>query len=423
MTSPSAPTQVAFPPKLAPLFQPMRYKILHGGRGGAKSWGVARALLIMGAQRRLRILCTREVQKSIRDSVHKLLSDQIEMLGLSSFYVIQQATIFGRNGTEFIFAGLSDQTQESIKSYEGVDIVWCEEARSVSERSFRILLPTIRKEGSEVWCTFNPELESDAVWQRFIVNRPNDAVIIEMSHSDNPWFSDVLRNERLNDKLRMTPEEYAHVWEGKCLPAVHGAIYAAEVAAAQSSGRITEVPYDPLLKAHVVFDLGWNDAMAISIVQCVASSIRVIRYIEDSHRTLADYSSDLRDLKLNWGTVFLPHDARAKSIQTRQSAAEMMTALGWNIEIVPSMSVENGIRSARAVFPRVYFDKSRSARLVECLKRYRRSINTTTNEPGAPLHDEFSHGADCFRYLAIASERMGNDDWDRDFAQPRYALA
>src|SRR5690606_19695553 len=161
-----------FPSKLKPLFQPYRYKVAYGGRGATKSWGFARALLIQGAQRKLRILCTREVQKSIKDSVHSLLSDQIQAMGLGHIYQVLQTEIRGVNGTEFLFAGLSTQTVESIKSYEGVDICWVEEARAVSKRSWSILIPTIRKEGSEIWVSFNPELDTDETYVRFVVNPP-----------------------------------------------------------------------------------------------------------------------------------------------------------------------------------------------------------------------------------------------------------
>ncbi len=113
-----------FPAKLQCLFKPSRYKVLYGGRGGAKSWGVARALLIQGAERPLRILCARETQKSISESVHQLLKDQISALGLDAFYTVQETSIAGRNGTEFSFAGLRQQNVTSIKSYEGVDICW-----------------------------------------------------------------------------------------------------------------------------------------------------------------------------------------------------------------------------------------------------------------------------------------------------------
>src|SRR6185437_2679086 len=161
----TTPITAEFPEKLAFLFEPHSYKILYGGRDGAKSWSVARALLILGTQKPLRILCARETMDSIRESVHQLLSDQISNLGLDDFYKPLQSEIRGVNGTELVFAGLRKQTVGSLKSYEAIDICWVEEASVVSRRSLTILLPTIRKPGSEIWFSLNPDLETDAVYQ------------------------------------------------------------------------------------------------------------------------------------------------------------------------------------------------------------------------------------------------------------------
>lgn len=405
---------IEFPDKLAFLFEPHRYKVAYGGRGSGKSWSFARALLLHGAQEPLRILCTREIQKSIADSVHKLLADQIAALGLGSFYNVQQTYIRGRNGTEFSFAGLQQHTIDSIKSYEGVDIVWVEEAHAVVKKSWDVLLPTIRKPGSEIWAGYNPQLESDETHQRFVINPPPDCVSVLMNYSDNPWFPEVLEQERLHAKATMKPESYDHIWEGKCMPAVEGAIYFEQMSQAES--RIANVPHDGLLKTHVIFDLGWNDAMTIILAQKVAGEIRLIHYIEGHQRTLAEYSAELKGLMLdgqpiNWGHVYLPHDGYAKRHQSGKSDAEVMGQLGWSVLPVPNMHVETGINRVREVFPRVYFNRERTARLVECLKRYRRQINQQTNEPGAPLHDEYSHGADVMRYLAIVTDQLSNDEW------------
>lgn len=405
---------IEFPDKLAFLFEPHRYKVAYGGRGSGKSWSFARALLLHGAQKPLRILCTREIQKSIADSVHKLLADQIAGLGLGSFYDVQQAYIKGRNGTEFSFAGLQQHTIDSIKSYEGVDIVWVEEAHAVVKKSWDVLLPTIRKPGSEIWAGYNPQLESDETHQRFVIQPPPDCVSVLMNYNDNPWFPAVLEQERLHAQATMKPEQYAHIWEGKCMPAVEGAIYFEQMSQAES--RISNVPHDGLLKTHVIFDLGWNDAMTIILAQKVAGEIRLIHYIEGHQRTLAEYSAELKELKLdgqpmNWGNVYLPHDGYAKRHQSGKSDAEVMGQLGWSVLPVPNMHVEQGINRVREVFPRTYFNRERTARLVECLKRYRRQINQQTNEPGAPLHDEYSHGADVMRYLAIVADQLSNDEW------------
>ncbi len=408
-----------FPSKLKFLFQPLRYKGARGGRGSGKSWGFARALLILGAQKKVRILCGREVQKSIKDSVHKLLSDQIQALGLGGFYEVLATEIRGKNGTEIVFCGLATNTVESIKSYEAVDYVWIEEAQSVSERSWKILIPTIRKPGSEIWITFNPELETDYTYEYFVTHPPTECNVVEMNYNDNPWFPDVLEKERLHCQLT-DPKGYPNIWEGKCKPAVAGAIYYDEVAAAAANNQICRIPYDSMLKVHVVFDLGWNDAMAISLIQRNTSEIRVIEYIEDSHKTLEHYSNLLKEKNYNWGKVFLPHDGKHKDFKTGRSAEEFMLTWGWDTEITPDVGIEQGIKIARQLFPRIYFDGDKSKRLVECAKRYRRQINQVTQEAGAPLHDEFSHGADNLRYICINAERMTNDRyyWDDDYEEP-----
>ena len=405
---------VEFPEKLGFLLtKQARYKGAKGGRGSAKSWSFARALLVLGSTRKLRILCTREVQKSIKQSVHKLLKDQIEAMGLTSFYRVLENEIRGSNGSEFSFSGLSDQTVDSIKSFEGCDIVWVEEAQSVSKRSWSVLIPTIRKEGSEIWLSFNPELETDETYDRFITNQPDDAIIVDMNYTDNPWFPEVLDKERLHAKATLPKTEYENIWEGKCMPAVQGAIYYDEIAKAEEEGRVCNVPHDPKLKVQVVFDLGWNDAMSISLVQKNGSALGVIENIEDSHKTLAHYSALLKEKKYNWGKVYLPHDGKHKDYRTGRSAEDIMKGLGWDVEITPNISIEDGIRLTRMTFPRLYMDKTKAARLVQCAKRYRRSINQQTNEPGAPLHDEWSHGADNLRYIAVNAESMTNEDWGK----------
>ena len=397
---------IDFPEVLAPLFEPYRYKVLHGGRGSGKSWGIARALLVQGAQRPLRILCTREIQKSIKNSVHKLLCDQIKGLGLEKFYTITQTEIRGANGTEFLFNGLSDLTADSIKSFESVDICWLEEGQTLSKRSLDILTPTIRKEGSEIWVSMNPELDTDEAYQRFIANPPPNSFVLRMNYTENPWFSDTMEAEREHAERTMLRADYENIWLGKCRPAVSGAIYAEEVAQAIEDGRICNVPYEARLQVHAIFDLGWNDQMTVILAQRHASELRIIDYIEDSHKTLDWYSAKLKGMGLNWGKLWLPHDGAHKDYKTGKSAQQIMQELGWQVSIVPVSPIEPGIRVARQTFSRCYFDKTKTARLLECLKRYRRSIPTTTGEPGTPLHDEYSHGADAFRYLCATAEKM-----------------
>ncbi|MFL9582371.1 PBSX family phage terminase large subunit [Stenotrophomonas sp. AB1(2024)] len=405
---------IQIPEKLGFLFAPARYKVVHGGRGSGKSWGIARALIILAAKTKMRILCTREVQKSLKDSVHKLLADQIEGMGMSALFDVQANAIKGVNGSEFIFAGLSDQTAESIKSYEGIDIVWVEEAANVSDRSWTILTPTIRKPGSEIWVSFNPGLDTDPTYLRFVVEPPSSAVVVQMNYADNPWFKDTeLVSEREDDALKLPEADYNNKWLGKCVPAVSGAIYADQVASAVEANRIAQVPYDPRLKVHVIFDLGWNDAMVLGFVQKHISQMRLIKSLEYRGKTLEYISAELKQLGYNWGTIFLPHDGDHGDYKTGLTAKQLMQGLGWSVEVIPTYpgAVEAGIRKARSMFPRVVFDKDECKGLIENLRRYRRAIPQSTGEPGRPVHDEHSHGADMFRYVAEAEQQMTNDTW------------
>lgn len=416
-------TRIEFPPKLEALFRPSRYKNLHGGRGSGKSWGIARALLVKGAEKKLRILCAREIQKSITDSVHKLLCDQIQEMGLGAFYTITETQIRGLNGTEFFFAGIKGQSVENLKSYEGVDIVWCEEAQVFSKRSWDVLIPTIRKEHSEIWISFNPDLDTDETWVRFVEKPPKDSIVLELTWRDNPWFPKVLEQERQACEQR-DPVGYQNIWEGKCRSAVDGAIYAAEVTTLVNEGRYRPCPYDPMLDVHTVWDLGWNDKMAIILAQRLGSEVRAINYIEDSHRTLADYVQDLNSLKYRFGTDFLPHDGAAKDFKTGQSSQELLMKLGRKVHIIPKADVEHGIRAVRLTMPRLYIDSDKCTRLLECMKRYRRMIPSTTREASGPMHDEFSHGADCLRYLAQSADKMVNASMSaKPLKYPRTAYA
>lgn len=203
------------PLKFAPMFRPMRFKALWGGRGGAKSHTIAEALVVAAAGRPLRILCARETQKSIKESSKKLLEIKIEKLGLSKFFTITLTEIRGLNGSVFLFEGLRTNP-EAIKSMEGIDIVWVEEANTVSQRSLDLLVPTIRAPGSELWFSWNPRSPKDPVDKMFRGENgpPPRAFVQRVGWQDNPWFPDELRDEMEWTKRR-DPDKYAHVWLGE----------------------------------------------------------------------------------------------------------------------------------------------------------------------------------------------------------------
>lgn len=210
------PFQLQIPDDMMPFLQPARFKSAEGGRGSAKSHTVARLLVARAFSAPHRILCAREVQKSLKASVYQLILDVIKELGLGWFFDTANGEIIGQNGSTFMFTGLREHTVDSVKSMEGIDIVWLEEAQRVSKRSWTVLTPTIRKAGSEIWATWNPDLEEDEIYQRIYV-RPwlpaKDMILVKINYENNPWFPDVLEAERVQLK-KINEDLYNHVWMG-----------------------------------------------------------------------------------------------------------------------------------------------------------------------------------------------------------------
>ena len=395
------PVQAEFPEKLAPLFESHPFKVLYGGRDGVKSWSVARALLILGTQRPMRILCARETMDSIRESVHQLLSDQIVLLGLDRFYSILQSEIRGANGTEFVFAGLRRQTVSSIKSYEAIDICWVEEASVVSRRSLTILLPTIRKPGSEIWLTFNPDLETDPVYQDFIIDPPPGAFVCKTSYHDNNWLSAESR-QKIETLKAKDPDAYHHVYEGGTRSTVEGAIYKAEIQAAEKSGRIMAVPLDPMKPVDTFWDLGYADRVSIWAAQRSPFEIRILRYFEGDHQAIDYYLREMQQWGYILGTCYLPWDGGTKSLGTGKSIEEIMRAKGFKTQVLRQMSIADGINAVRTIFPQLHFDYKLCADGLQYLRRYQWGPTTALGVARRePLHDDASHPADALRTLAV----------------------
>lgn len=191
-----------------------RYKIAYGGRGSGKSWAFAKALVRLSFQRKIRVLCARELQASIGDSVIRLLSDTIERMGLLEAFTVERNRIYcNKTGAEFVFYGIKNNPSK-IKSLEGVDICWIEEAENITNESLDILIPTIRKPLSEIWMTFNPKNILDPVYQRFVINQPKDSIVEKFNHDANPHFPLELIKEMEECKER-DYDLYRHVWLGE----------------------------------------------------------------------------------------------------------------------------------------------------------------------------------------------------------------
>jgi len=436
-----------FPAPFLPLFVPKRYKVFWGGRGGAKSWNIARALLILGmnpgilfpGKTKLTVLCVREFQKSIDDSVHKLLEQQILAMGLSGFYRVEKAKVYGANGTEFSFEGIKNNVS-SIRSYEGVDICWAEEAANLSAHSWGVLIPTIRADDSEIWMSFNPELETDHTYKQFVldkrlvkvddparrfgseaslkrlfgaafelspitcpVSESADVLSIKTSWRDNPWFPAVLRREM--EKLKEEDyDKYLHVWEGATVQNLEGAVYAKELRAAQLEGRICSVPYEPDVPVDTFWDLGRANNTAIWFVQRVAMQWRVLEYYEANREELSHYFKFCQSRGYFYGTMFLPHDAKHKKLGYSQSIEEQFRNSGYRVQIVPGMSDTDKINASRIVFPNCWFDESKCEDGLNALRHFRYKVDARGQLSAKPVEDQYCDGADAFAYFAVSTK-------------------
>lgn len=412
-----------------PLFNPRRYKVYYGGRGGAKSWAFAQALLVLGTMRPVRVLCTREFQQSIRESVHKLLCDTIDRMELYGWYNPGQQTITGRNGTNFVFAGLKNNVTQ-IKSMEGVDVVWCEEAEAISDHSWEVLIPTIRESGSEIWISFNPNSEEDPTFQRFVAPylgsigdkghfEDEDIYVAKVSWRDNPWFPDELRREM--EIMKATDEpRYRHVWEGECRLAIDGAIYQEQLREAEE--RISNVPIETSVPVNTFWDLGRNDTTAIWFHQRVGLENRFIDYYESRLVGLDHYARILRDKGYLYGEHYLPHDVMVTELSTNMSRHEKLESLGITpIQVVPRVSdINEGIEKTRTVFPSCWFDKTRCAEGLKALRNYQYLYDEKFRVfRHRPAHTWASNGADAFRQFAqgYAPELVYEDPYH----EPRYS--
>ncbi len=422
-----------FPAKLECLFKPKRYKVLWGGRGAGRSWGVARALLLMGAGQipglslaaPLRVLCAREYQNSIADSVHRVIADQIDNLGMNYIYEIQRDRILGREGSpavgsSFSFEGIKNNVNR-IKSYEGIDICWVEEAVKVSRQSWGILTPTIRKENSEIWITFNPELETDYTYVEYVLNAsPEEMTVVHMTWRDNPWFPEVLRKDMERDKLR-DPDRYLNVWEGHCIQALEGAVYAKELRRAQEDGRITRVPWEPEWPVETAWDLGRADATAIWFYQRIALQHRVIDYFTVSGEDVSEFIAALQTRAYNYSKHWLPHDAKHLRLGMPMSIENMIRRhYPDRVGIVPRVQKTDKYNAARLLLRKCWFDEKKCADGLTALRHYRYEVHEgqRSNEP---VHDWASDGADAFAYMALAAGQSarGEVSFDERMTRPQ----
>ena len=365
------------------LTEKKRYKVAYGGRGSGKSWTDARCLILLAMKSKVRILCTRQLQTSIRDSVHKLLSDSIAFLGLDSFFDITRDSIRCHNGSEFIFKGIQNNVNE-IKSIEGIDYCWVEEAQSVSEESWNILIPTIRKENSEIWVTFNPDREEDATYQRFIKNPPPDSIVQLVNYNDNPWFPEVLRKEMEYDK-EVDYGKYEHIWLGKTVIDTDLQIY---------HGKFELKEFATPNDAVFYYGADWGFAKdPTAVVRC---------FIKDQC-LYVDYESggvevEFEDLPKLFDVIPDIRRWEIRADNARPETISYMSRQQFNIKACPKWkgSVEDGIEYIRS-FRRIYVHP-RCKHTYEEFKFYSYKQDKNTGDVLPIVVDKDNHYMDALRY-------------------------
>ena len=387
------------------------FYVFHGGRGGGKSWEIADFLLIIGTTAKHRILCCREVQKSIKQSVHKLLSDRIQAMGLSSFYEILETEIRGKNGTEFSFAGLLNHTVDSVKSFEGATITWIEEAQTVSKHSLDILIPTvIRTANPMIIMSLNPRLPQDAVYADYIAKERDDTLVVQVNYTDNPHCPSEIKNlaeAMMNDDF----DKYEHVYLGKPKEIADGAIYKAEFEQIRKENRICKVPHDPNLPIYTSWDLGILDSTAIWFFQIYGKEVRVIDYYEANNEPLAHYARILDEKTQSFGyryeKHFAPHDIAARDLSSGVSREQTMATLGYRMTKGARLGVEDRIEATRQMLKNCWFDADKCKHGVKALQNYRREFNDKLDQfKATAVHDWASHGSDAFGEGALNINKM-----------------
>lgn len=402
--------QIDLPEYAKLLWEPARHYALYGGRGGGKSWAIADHLLIDGASRERRFGCCREIQHTIRDSVKRLLDDRIQALGLSAYYESTDKEIRGlRNNTLFTFFGLW-RNPDGIKSTEGMDRVWVEEASRASQRSIDILIPTVRKDNSGLIWSWNPEYEHDAVEKMFRgpSGPPPRTIIKRVSWQDNPWFPSELR-EAMDAMYASDPDRAEHIYGGEYVKAVEGAYFAAEIRAARAQGRVRPLSYDPNYELRVYWDLGHNDATSVGVTQRPPGKLNFIDYCEGTGQPPSYYMNWLRQNGYSGALCVLPHDGASVHPDNPMSMSyeAQLRAAGFRVKVVPNQgrgAVMQRINVLRRLFPRIEFNEDPCRPLLRALGHYHEKIHEVTKYGMGPNHDWSSHGADMAGLAAIDYE-------------------
>lgn len=414
MTLPAEPRRVTveIPVAFRGLAEPHRHKALHGGRGSAKSWSIATVLDIMAVERPMRIVCGRELQNSIRESVKQLVEDRARELGMDYLLKSTESETRLKDST-FLYRGMW-RNPEAIKSLEGADVFWGEEASAFSQRSLDIISPTVRRPGSELWWSWNPEYASDPIDDKYRGNHslekgkkwelPPDCWVKQVSWRDNPWFDLTPMRADMDHMYKTDPVKAEHVYGGGYVVALEGSYYTEQLQLARDQGRITVVNADPIVRLRACWDLGHNDNTAIWIWQAVERDVRILDHITGQGQHLSYYINAMRERGYERALCYLPHDGRNVHLTSPGSAYELLKAAGFAAEIVPNQgkgAAMARIEATRRLFPSMWFNEATTRAGRRSLMAYHEKRDPNRNVGLGPEHDWASDDADAFGMIAL----------------------
>lgn len=398
-----------------PLLAPSRYKGVFGGRGSGKSHFFGELLVeTCEAERGTLAVCIREAQRTLAQSSKRLIESKVASLGLGHRFKVFSDKIETPGDGIIIFRGMQDHTADSIKSLEGFRVAWVDEAQSLSARSLALLRPTIRKQGSELWASWNPRRRSDAIDDFFRVKRPDGAILVGASWRDNPWFPSVLEDERRTD-LSLYPDRYDHIWEGDYVKAFEGAYFAQMLSEARAQGRIGKVSADPLLPLRAFIDIGGSgalaDAFTIWIVQWAGAEIRILNYYEAVGQVLAFHVNWLRSNGYAQAILYLPHDGVNANNITGKRYEDHLREAGFNVE-PPVKNQGKGaammrIEALRRLGPQIWWNEATTEPGRDAIGFYHERKDDLRNVGLGPEHDWSSHAADALGLMAICYQEPG----------------
>lgn len=425
--------QVALPEKLIPVFSGRAdVRASYGGRGSAKTFSFALMAAVRGyihgqAGESGIILCARQHLNSLADSSLEAIKRAIESEPwLRDYYEIGETYIRSRDKRiAFAFAGL-DRNIDSIKSKTRLLLVWVDEAEPVTEDAWRVLIPTLREEGSdwnaELWVTWNPKRKTAPVEARFRNSTDPLVKVVELNWRDNPKFPEKLERERQRD-LKQRPEDYKHVWEGGYLTAIKGSYYEAQLLAAEQDGRIGRVGADPLMRYRAFADIGGtgarSDNFVFWIAQFIGREVRILNHYEVQGQPVGSHLAWMAKRKYTPDNtdIWLPHDGATFDRVIDVSYQSALIAAEYDVEVVPNMgkgAAATRIEAFRRVFPSCWFNAETTQAGRDALGWYHEKWDDKRDVGLGPEHDWASHSADAGGLMAVVYENTHNERKARD---------